>query len=97
MRRQRAADFQHTHTVSFKLTDSGLHRWFLRTATQFRALCPSPGKSGVHPLTDYAPLEISKHTQHLKHRLAGRRRGIESLLMQEQADSMCANTGSYHA
>ena len=32
-------------------------------------------------------LELSEHPQHLKHRLARGRRGIESLLMKEHADS----------
>jgi hypothetical protein len=32
---------------------------------------------------DHGALELGKHTHHLKHRLTGRRSGVEALLMQE--------------
>jgi hypothetical protein len=36
---------------------------------------------------DHGALELSKHAQHLKHRLACWRRRVEALLMQEQIDA----------
>jgi len=36
---------------------------------------------------DHGALELGKHTHHLKHRLARRRRRVEPLLMQEQVDA----------
>jgi predicted PP-loop superfamily ATPase len=36
----------------------------------------------VCPRTNHVPLVFRKRTKHLKHHLAGRRRGVEALLMQ---------------
>jgi hypothetical protein len=36
---------------------------------------------------NYRALELGKDAQHLKHRLAGRRGRIETLLMQKQVDA----------
>src|ERR1700716_576431 len=55
---------------------------------EFRPVRPCASETCVHPLSDNSPLKLSKFTQHLKHRLAGSRRGIESLLVKEQADSL---------
>jgi hypothetical protein len=46
-----------------------------------------PGNAGAHPLDNHAPLELGKHTHHLKHGLAGRRRGVDALLMQGKVDA----------
>jgi hypothetical protein len=35
---------------------------------------------------NHRALELGKYAHHLKHRLAGRGRGVEALLMQEQVD-----------
>ena len=36
---------------------------------------------------DHGALELGKHAHHPKHRLTGRRSGVEPLLMQEQIDA----------
>jgi hypothetical protein len=53
-----------------------------------RSWCPWPWPrhAGHHTLADDRALELGKHAEHLKHRLAGRRRGVEALLMQIQLD-----------
>ena len=45
-----------------------------------------PRHAGQHALADDRALELGKHAEHLKHRLAGRRRGVEALLMQVKLD-----------
>src|SRR5262249_43822531 len=40
-----------------------------------------------HALLNYRALELGKDTEHLKHRLAGRRGRVETLLMQKQVDA----------
>ena len=42
----------------------------------------------VDALTDDAALELGEHAKHLKHRLAGGGRGVETLLMQEEIDAL---------
>ena len=37
----------------------------------------------IHPFADHRALELCEHAEHLKHGLASRRRGVESLLVQE--------------
>jgi len=46
------------------------------------ALSLCPRKSGVDALLDHSSLELGEYAHHLKQHLAGRRRGIEALLMQ---------------
>jgi hypothetical protein len=48
------------------------------------ALIPGPPKACAHPLLDHRPLELGEHAHHLEQGLAGRRRGVETLLVQEQ-------------
>jgi hypothetical protein len=45
------------------------------------AACLGSGNPSAHTLHDHAALELGKHAHHLKHRLAGRRRGVDALLM----------------
>ena len=45
-----------------------------------------PGKASPHPLDNHAALELGKHAHHLKHGLAGGRRGVDALLMQGKVD-----------
>jgi hypothetical protein len=40
-----------------------------------------PSNAGIHPLADHCALELGEHAHHLEHRLAGRRRGVDALLM----------------
>jgi hypothetical protein len=50
------------------------------------ALALGPRQPGTNALLDDRALELGKDAHHLKHRLAGRGRGVEALLMQEQID-----------
>ena len=50
------------------------------------ALGLGPRHAGHHALADDRALELGKYAEHLKHRLAGRRRGVEALLVQVQLD-----------
>jgi hypothetical protein len=43
-----------------------------------------PPKPGTDSFLNHRALELGKHAHHLKHRLAGRRRGVEALLVQEK-------------
>jgi hypothetical protein len=52
-----------------------------------------PGNASAHPLDNHAALELGKHAHHLKHRLAGGRRGVDALLMQEQLDAEAVQLG----
>src|SRR5215831_13707064 len=65
------------------LTDSFLQRRGYRRPTQTLPLAPGPRKSGADAFLNHGALELSKYAHHLKHRLAGRRRGVEPLLAQE--------------
>jgi len=58
-----------------------------------RALIPGSRKTGTHALLDHRALELRKDTHHLKHRPAGRRRGVEALLMQEQVNASGVDFG----
>ena len=42
---------------------------------------------GIDALADYLPLELREHAHHQEQRLAGRRRGVDSLLVQIQVDA----------
>ena len=50
------------------------------------ALGLGPCHAGDHPLLDQRALKLGERAKHLKHRLAGRRRGVEALLVQVQLD-----------
>jgi len=50
------------------------------------ALGLGPRHAGHHALSDDRALELSEDAERLKHCLAGRRRGVEALLMQVQLD-----------
>src|SRR5262249_15345234 len=43
-------------------------------------------KAGSDALLDHGPLELGKHAHHLEHRLSGRRRGVEALLVEIEID-----------
>jgi hypothetical protein len=46
-----------------------------------------PRQASTDSFLDHGALELGKHAHHLKHRLTGRRSGVEPLLMQEQVDA----------
>jgi hypothetical protein len=47
----------------------------------------------THALLYHCALELGENAHHLKHGLAGRRRGVEALLMQEQVDAQGMQLG----
>jgi hypothetical protein len=49
------------------------------------------GDAGAHPLHDHRALEFREHPEHLKHRLAGRRAGIEPLPVEIQIHPSAVN------
>jgi hypothetical protein len=57
-----------------------------RAIGELFALAPGPRQPGTNALLDHRALELGKDAHHLKHGLAGRGRGVEALLMQEQVD-----------
>jgi hypothetical protein len=56
-------------------------------------LTPGPREASTDSFRNHRPLEFGKHAHHLKHRLAGGRRGVEALLAQEQVDVECVQLG----
>jgi hypothetical protein len=50
---------------------------------------PPSQRPGADSFLDDAALELGKDAHHLKHRLAGRRRGVEALLMQGPSALSC--------
>jgi hypothetical protein len=52
-------------------------------APEALAFTPGPRKPGTDSFRNHRPLKFGEHAQHLKHRLAGGRRGVEALLAQE--------------
>src|SRR6516225_6950489 len=50
------------------------------------ALVLGPPKPRADSFGDHRALKLRKHTHHLKHGLAARRRGVQALLVQEQID-----------
>ena len=81
-------DFANTRATRLvkRLMDSHFEfRGNRRPAKPF-ALALGPRKPSADSFLDYAALELGKDAHHLEHRLAGRRRGVETLLVQEQVD-----------
>jgi hypothetical protein len=59
--------------------------WDLRSAKRL-ALILGPRKAGTDTFLNHGALEFGKHAHHLKHRLAGGRRGVDALLVKVQVD-----------
>jgi hypothetical protein len=55
---------------------------------EFGSLIPRTGEAGEHPFTDHGPFKFCEDADHLEHRSARRRRGVEALLMWEQIDAL---------
>jgi hypothetical protein len=53
-------------------------------SSQGLALRPGSLQASLHPFPDHGALELGEHPAHLKHRLAGRGRGVNSLLVQQR-------------
>jgi hypothetical protein len=57
-------------------------------AAERDAIGLGPAQAGHHPLADHRAFEFGEDAKHLKHRPPGRRRRIETLLVQEQIDAL---------
>src|SRR3954447_11921294 len=66
---------------SQSVTDAPFQLGVDERATAMLARRFGPSNARIHPLADHRALELSEHAHHLKHRLAGRRRGVDALLM----------------
>jgi hypothetical protein len=64
-----------------------------RGSAELLALAYGPLKAGTDPFLDHGPFELGKYAHHLKHCLAGRRRGVEPLLMQVEVNPQRVNFG----
>ena len=82
-----------TPRCSQSSTDAILKLGIDEGATAMLAVSLGSSNAGIHPLTDHCALELGEHAHHLKHRLAGRCRRVDSLLMQEQVDAQAVQLG----
>ncbi len=64
-----SADFEDAHTFRAEPADA--------------SVALGPRQARIHPFADHRALELCEHAKHLKHGLASRRGGVESLLVQE--------------
>jgi hypothetical protein len=65
-----------------QLTDALFDLALGPTPAEHNALCLRPRQPGIDTLADHAALKLGEHAEHLEHGLAGRRGGVERLLMQ---------------
>jgi hypothetical protein len=82
------ADLEDAVAVGLQFENSRFHGWINPAPTELCSIRPGARETGIHSLANNPALELSKYAQHLKHRLAGGRRTIESLLVKEQADPL---------
>src|SRR5215831_911058 len=75
------------------LADGGFEIGINPWPAQRLTLILRPRKAGADTFLDHGALEFSEHAHHLKHRLAGWRRGVDSLLVQIQVDLERMNIG----
>src|SRR4051794_9075498 len=68
-----AADLEDAVATGLQLQNSRLHCGINAASAEFGAGRPGACKTSIDPFSDDPPLELSKYTQHLKHR--SRRRG----------------------
>jgi hypothetical protein len=67
-------------------------RVYWRSA-ELLTLTLGPSKPSADTLLDHGAFKLCKNPHHLKQGLAGRRRGVQALLMQEQVDAQCVQLG----
>jgi hypothetical protein len=72
------ADLEDAVAAGPQFQYSRFNRRLDATPPEFRSFRHGARETGIDPLSDNFPLKLSKYTQHLKHRLAGGRRTIES-------------------
>src|SRR5690349_765492 len=67
--------------------DSFFQLWGYAGPSKLLALRLSPRKPGADSFLNDRPLEFGKHAHELVHRLAGRGRGVDALLVQEKVNA----------
>src|SRR3954469_3017310 len=72
---------------SQRVTDAPFQLGVDEGATTVLAVGLSPSDACVHALADHGTLELSEDAHHLKHCLAGRRRSVDSLLVEKEVDA----------
>src|SRR5215471_14666947 len=75
------------------LADSGFEIGIDPRPAQRFAFVSRPREAGAHTFLDHGALEFGEYAHHLKHRLAGGRRGVNSLLVQVQINFKGMNVG----
>jgi hypothetical protein len=60
---------------------AGTRAWPPQHLALALALVLGPRKASADPFLDHGALELGEYTHHLEHRLASRRRGVDSLLV----------------
>jgi hypothetical protein len=73
--------YAHDHAIGASgivqgLTDAGFQLRGYRRPAELLALTTGSRKAGTDSFLDDRALELGKYAHHLKHRLAGRRRGV---------------------
>jgi hypothetical protein len=87
------SDLPHALARPQSLTDALLDlRRYGRPAKLF-ALFYGPFQASADSFLDHGALELGKYTHHLKHGFAGRRGGVDPLLMQIQIDPQRVQLG----
>ena len=82
-----SADLEDAVTAGLQFENSRLHSGLYPPPAQLGPIRSRTRETSIDPLSNNPPLKLGKYTQHLKHRLAGSRRGIESLLVKKQIDT----------
>ena len=79
---QLSSDLFDAFSLSTRRTDSFLDDLRCAGHAEGLTLGASTLESGANPLANHGPLEFGEHASHLEHGFAGRRRGVDALLMQ---------------
>ena len=84
---QRFADPVNTVAFGPQFQNARLDRAPYTASPQLCALGLCARETSIDALPNDTPLELGKHAEHLEHRLARGRRGVEALLMEKQIDA----------
>ena len=89
------ADLEDAITFGPQFYDLGFDRRLNPSPTQLCAVCSCAREPCINSLPNDAPLELGEHSEHLKHRFAGGSRRVETLLMEEQANTFFVEALEY--
>ena len=82
----RTRGLQHTVASCQVCADSGFNLPADGWSPQPHAARPGPRKPGIHAASDHVPLELGKCAGYVEEHAAGRRRGVDSLLVEEKVN-----------